>query len=289
MHDYPALEALAEIIRRGSFEAAAARLGVTPSAVSQRIKGLEEKLGVVLIRRGTPATGTAAGLRLMQHLDQVRLLEASLDAGICPGGQPPVVRIAINADSLATWFLPAMTALPALYDLIVDDQDHARDWLEQGTVSAAITSDPQPVPGCDVTALGRMRYLALASPDFTARYFPRGVTTAALEAAPTVFFNRKDALQTHWAERVSGGRPRLSGHYIPASEPFARALTFGLGWGMVPEGMARAEVLAGRLQPLDDSLPLDVPLYWQVARTMKAALHKLTSAVKEKAAAELRP
>lgn len=286
MLDYVALATLSEIIRRGSFEAAAAALGITPSAVSQRIKGLEERLGQVLIHRGPPASGTATGLRLMQHLDQVRLLEQGLGASLQP---PAVLRIAVNADSLATWFPPAMAALPVLYDLVVDDQDHARDWLRQGQVSAAISSDPQPVPGCDVLALGSMRYLALATPDFLARHFAAGVTAASLRAAPAIIFNAKDALQSQWAQMATGRHLHLPGHRIPASEPFARAVELGLGWGMIPEAMAASALRDGRLRPLIPGQPLDVALHWHVQRAMAPALAPLTAAIRKRAAAELRP
>lgn len=289
MHDYPALEALAEIIRLGSFDAAAARLGITPSAVSQRIKGLEDRLGAVLIHRGPPATGTETGLRLMQHLDQVRLLEQGLDKHIRPQSGPAVLRIAVNADSLATWFLPTMTAMPVLYDLVIDDQDHARDWLRSGQVTAAITSNPQPVAGCDALPLGHMRYLALAAPDFIATHFAAGCTSDALARAPAVIFNGKDALQAQWAERATGQRLRLKGHLIPASEPFARAITLGLGWGMVPEAMARTAIASGSLRPIRPDLPLDVPLHWHVGRALAPAIRPLTEAVRKRAAAELRP
>ncbi|WP_313350411.1 LysR family transcriptional regulator ArgP [Paracoccus sp. (in: a-proteobacteria)] len=289
MLDYAALGALAEIIRRGSFEAAAAALGVTPSAVSQRIKGLEERMGQVLIHRGPPATGTETGLRLMQHHDQVRLLEASLATSLQPSGIAAVLRLAINADSLATWFPPVMTALPVLYDLLLDDQDHARDWLRQGQVSGAISSDPNPVPGCDVLPLGAMRYHALASPDFIARHFPDGVTEDALRAAPALIFNAKDALQSRWAQKATGKRLHLPGHMIPASEPFARAAELDLGWGMIPDSMAAPAQRQGRLQPLIPDLPLDVALYWHVQRAMAPALAPLTAAIKKRAAAELRP
>ncbi len=289
MLDYAALAALAEIIRRGSFEAAAAALGVTPSAVSQRIKGLEERMGQVLIHRGPPATGTETGLRLMQHLDQVRLLEASLATSLRPSGIATVLRLAINADSLATWFPPVMTALSVLYDLLLDDQDHARDWLRQGQVSGAISSDPNPVPGCDVLPLGAMRYHALASPDFIARHFPDGVTEDALRAAPALIFNAKDALQSRWAQKATGKRLHLPGHMIPASEPFAHAAELGLGWGMIPDSMAAPAQRQGRLQPLIPDLPLDVALYWHVQRAMAPALAPLTAAIKKRAAAELRP
>ncbi|QFQ87239.1 ArgP/LysG family DNA-binding transcriptional regulator [Paracoccus kondratievae] len=289
MMDYAALSALAEIIRRGSFEAAATALGVTPSAVSQRIKGLEERLGQVLIHRGPPATGTETGLRLMQHLDQVRLLESTLAASLRPAGGPAVLRLAVNADSLATWFLPVLTALPLLYDLVVDDQDHARDWLRQGQVSGAIASEPVPVPGCDAIALGNMRYLALATPDFIARYFPDGVTEASLRTAPAIIFNAKDALQSRWVQLATGRRLHVPGHLIPASEPFARAVELGLGWGMIPETMAELALRAGRMQPLRPDLPLDVPLYWHVQRAMAPALVPLTAEIRKRAAADLRP
>ena len=287
MLDYAALAALAEIIRRGSFEAAAAALGVTPSAVSQRIKGLEERMGEVLIHRGAPARGTATGLRLMQHLDQVRLLEQAL--GTDPGTVPATLRIAVNADSLATWFPPVMTALPAIYDLVVDDQDHARDWLRKGEVSAAISSDPEPVPGCDVVALGRMRYHALATPAFIARHFPQGPTEAALRQAPAVIFNMKDAAQTRWAEALTGTKLHLTGHHIPASEAFARVVELGLGWGMIPEIWALAAIAAGRLAHLAPDRPLDIALYWHVQRAIRPAIAPLTAAIRKRAADELRP
>jgi LysR family transcriptional regulator (chromosome initiation inhibitor) len=287
MLDYAALAALAEIIRRGSFEAAAAALGVTPSAVSQRIKGLEERMGEVLIHRGPPARGTATGLRLMQHLDQVRLLEQAL--GTDPGTVPATLRIAVNADSLATWFPPVMTALPAIYDLVVDDQDHARDWLRKGEVSAAISSDPEPVPGCDVVALGRMRYHALATPAFIARHFPQGPTEAALRQAPAVIFNMKDAAQTRWAEALTGTKLHLTGHHIPASEAFARVVELGLGWGMIPEIWALPAITAGRLAHLAPDRPLDIALYWHVQRAIRPAIAPLTAAIRKRAADELRP
>ncbi|MFT4015013.1 MAG: LysR family transcriptional regulator ArgP [Paracoccus sp. (in: a-proteobacteria)] len=281
MLDYPALEAMAQIIRRGSFDAAAASLGVTPSAISQRLKGLEERMGQVLIHRGPPARGTRAAMRLLQHLDQVRLLEQALDSR--QGGRPAHLRLAVNADSLATWFPPVMVALDVIYDLVVDDQDHARDWLRQGQVSATLSSDPQPVPGCNVVGLGRMRYLAMATPGFIAKHFAQGITAGALRDAPAVIFNTKDAAQTRWAEAVTGKRLYLTGHRIPSSEAFARAVALGLGWGMIPEAMIRPGLV-----PLN-AIPLDVPLYWHVQRAMIPALSPLSNAIKERAAAELRP
>ncbi|MFC3529149.1 LysR family transcriptional regulator ArgP [Paracoccus mangrovi] len=289
MLDYPALSALSEIIRRGSFEAAATALGVTPSAISQRIKGLEERLGQVVIHRGPPATGTPAGLRLMQHLDQVRLLEQSLAPDLRPEAGPAVLRLAINADSLATWFPECMPSLPVSYDIVIDDQDHARDWLRQGQVSAAISSDPDPVPGCDALSLGAMRYQALATADFIARHFPDGITETALRHAPAITFNAKDQLQIRWARQVTPRRLRLTGHIIPSSEAFARAVELGLGWGMIPDAMSGDARRRNHLHALIADRPLDVPLYWHVQRAVAPALAPLTAAIRKRAAAELRP
>src|SRR5688572_20825497 len=108
MLDYPALAAVAAVAREGSFEKAAAVLGVTPSAVSQRVKGLEERLGAILVTRGSPCRPTEIGAKLCAHVDQVRLLEGDLVAGL-PGlsdqaSGPPVLRVAVNGDSLGSWF-----------------------------------------------------------------------------------------------------------------------------------------------------------------------------------------
>ncbi len=287
MLDYPALLALSEIVRRGSFDAAAAALNVTPSAISQRIKGLEERIGTALIHRGPPATGTEVGLRLMRHADQVRLLEQALAADLRPPDDPPPLRIAVTADSLATWFLPVLTTLPALFDLVPDDQDHAQDWLKRGEVSAAITSHPRPPAGCDSVTLGALRYHAVASPAFAARHFPDGPDAASLRRAPAITFNQKDRLQLRWAEQIAGCRLSLPSHLIPSSEAFAEAARLGLGWGMNPEPLIADDLASGRLIPLGP--PLDTPLYWQFTRLMAPALSPLTMAIRKRAADVLRP
>lgn len=277
MLDYPALLALAEILRRGSFEAAAAALSVTPSAISQRIRNLEERRGTALIDRGPPLRGTEAGLRLAAHLDQVMLLEATL----APGDQAqPVIRVAVNGDSLATWALKALAKAPGLLDLVVDDQDHAHQLLQSGQVVAAITSDGRTVPGCDALPLGHMRYRATATPDFAARHFPDGVTAQALATAPSLNFNTKDGLQDRWVQQVTGQRIALPIHRIPSSQAFADAARLGLGWGMNPEAMIAADLAQGRLVDLAPDLPLDVPLVWQVARLTAPALLPLTQAIR---------
>lgn len=286
MLDYPALAALAEVIRRSSFDGAAAALHVTPSAISQRIRTLEERMGAVLIDRGPPVRATAQGLRLAAHLDQVRLLEAGLSD---PAPGLPVLRMAVNADSLAVWAMPALASAPGLVDLVIDDQDHALDWLRAGLVVAAITSDSRPVPGCDSLRLGAMRYRATASPDFVARYFFDGVTAETLAGAPSLCFNGKDALQARWVHALTGQRPILPMHRLPDPHAFADATRLGLGWGMNPETLIGGDVAQGRLIDLAPDHALDVPLFWQFSRITAQAIAPLTQAMKKAAAANLLP
>ena len=182
MLDPAQLAALATVHRRGAFDLAAAELHVTPSAISQRIKALEEQTGTLLIRRGQPCIATEAGLRLIRHHDEVALLERTLSAEL-PGlrSQAATLRIAVNADSLATWIIPALAATEGfLFDLVIDDQDVSQDWLRRGEVVAAITSHPGPLQGCDTLPLGSLRYRATASPAYVERWFPAGVTALSL-------------------------------------------------------------------------------------------------------------
>ncbi|GAA0601705.1 LysR family transcriptional regulator ArgP [Caenispirillum bisanense] len=292
MLDYALLAALAAVIRTGSFERAAQQLHVTPSAVSQRVKLLEERLGTILVVRGAPCTGTAAGRRLCQHVEQVSLLESELRADL-PGtrdGVPPVtVRIAANADSLATWLVAAMAeAGDCLFDLVLDDQDHSADWLRRGEVLAAVTGSARAVQGCDIVPLGSLRYVATASPAFVDRWFPAGVDAAALARAPRLTFNSKDRLQSLWTHRAVGRDIPAPTHWLPSSQAFVDAAVAGLGWGMNPEMLVAPHLRDGRLVALNADLPLDVPLYWQRSRMASSTLAAVSRAVVGRARATLR-
>lgn len=261
-------ETLAVVIDEGSMDAAARRLHVTPSAVSQRIKALEEQMGRVLLVRTKPVRATESGSAVVRLARQLALLEhdALAALGVDEGERALVsVPLAVNADSLATWFLEPLAALtrqhPVVFDLHRDDQDFTAGLLESGTVMAAVTSRSTPVSGCRVLPLGTMRYQAVASRAFVARWFPDGVTAAALARAPLVDFDRRDDLQTRWLDRrAAGGAPPR--HYVPASSDFARAVHLGLGWGLVPAPQCASGLADGTLLPLGGE-SVDVPLSWQ--------------------------
>ncbi len=284
------LATLSAILRLGSFDAAAADLAVTPSAISQRIKALEDHVGTSLIHRGPPCTGTAAGLRIAKHAEDIGLLEAQLSRELAleNGSGSARVKVAVPADSLATWFVTAMAAVPdLLFDLVIDDQDHSADWLRRGEVSAAVTVGGQPVTGCDAVPLGTLRYLATCNPAFARQWFREGVTVDTLSIAPCMTFNRKDNLQKTWLAKNFDARISPPSHFLPSTHAFVDAACAGLGWGMNPESLVRQAIKDNRLQVLLPDTPLDVPLTWQVGRIMATALAPLTKAVKSASAKDL--
>jgi LysR family transcriptional regulator, chromosome initiation inhibitor len=299
MLDYPLLEALAAVDREGSFEGAARALHVTPSAVSQRVKLLEERLGTALVLRGRPCAATPAGRRLCRHAEQVALLEHELGQvlpGVAAGeapGRPPVLRVAVNADSLGTWFPQAMARFAAedatVLDVSLDDETQTADWLRTGQVLAVVAARGEPVPGCRSLPLGRMRYVATASPAFVARHFRGGVDAAALARAPMIDFGRNDPLQRRWLRRLCRRELDPPAFLLPATQAFMDAALAGVAWGMNIEMLVRPHLDAGRLVELVPGTPLDVPLHWQHARLAPPALERLTRAVVAEARARLLP
>lgn len=289
MLDYPSMRAVALVAQTGSFEKAAQVLCVTPSAVSQRIKQLEERLGVVLIVRGTPCVATEKGEWLCRHMDHVGMLESELFRqlpALAQAGSAQervTLNIATNADSLGTWFLDAVSKFTGgsdyLVNIAVDDQDHTVEWLRGGRVLAAVTAHAKPVQGCRVTALGVLRYHATASPDFMARHFAGGVTPAALARAPGLTFNQKDRLQANWIRQALGEEVSYPTHWLPSTDGFVKASLSGMGWGLNPVQLVGEHLREGRLVEVVPGTPLDIPLYWQVNRLAAERLGGLTADV----------
>ncbi|MFE4464654.1 LysR family transcriptional regulator ArgP [Oerskovia sp. NPDC056781] len=281
------LRALDAIATTGTFDAAAQRLGVTPSAVSQRMRALETAVGQVLVRRGRPATLTAPGEVLVRHARHLALQHAEVLAELdLTSGSTPELTLVITGDALTTWALPVLAEASAWarLEILREDQDHSIDLLRDGTAVAAVTSVSVAVPGCRSTPLGRMRYRPMASPAFVERWLPDGPTTAALAVAPVLVFDRKDDLQDRYLGRRPGG-PR---HFVPASHEFLRAVELGMGWGMLPDLQSHDGEAAGRLVGFDDAASLTVPQYWQQWRLHSPTLDRVAAAVRAAAVAHLR-
>jgi LysR family transcriptional regulator (chromosome initiation inhibitor) len=298
MLDARQLDALAAVIEHGGFGPAAHALSITLSAVSLRIKSLEESLGQRLLVRGKRVRATPAGQALLGHVKQVRLMEADLLAGLQGGEGRGGVRwqalsVAINADSVASWFLPGVAPLlqrhRLLLEIVIDDQDHTHDALKSGDVIGCVTTLAQPMRGCVAEPLGVMRYRCVAAPDVVQRCrTPRGaVSPHQLLAHPAIIFNRKDALQDAFlAQHFGLKQPNYPRHFAPAVDAFELAIELGLGWGMVPE-----QDLANRpgLQEVLPGATVDVALYWQHWARESASAQRLTEAVKAAARESLPP
>ncbi|SFE16105.1 LysR family transcriptional regulator ArgP [Blastococcus tunisiensis] len=288
--DLAQLRTLVAVIDEGTLEAAARRLHVTPSAVSQRLRALEAATGRVLVQRGKPSTVTPAGEPVLRLARQVGLLVADTSRTLDPDDRAaaPTVPIALNADSLATWALPALAPLAGRLrlDLHSSDQSHTSALLRAGTVMGAVTSDAEPVAGCRVTPLGAMRYLPCATPAFADRWLPDGPDDEALRRAPVVVFDRRDDLQHTYLRRHLTSTVDVPVHYVPSSADFLTAVELGFGWGMLPE----LQLADGKrtVTSFDPAGAVDVALHWQQWRLESDPLGRVADALIRAARAALR-
>lgn len=275
--DLEQLRTLRAVVEQGTLDAAATALHVTPSAVSQRLKALETAAGQVLLVRSKPARATPAGETVLRMARQVELLAADTSAELARTGELPRLAVAVNADSMATWFLPAIAPLTGEVAIELHREDEANTvrLLRAGTVVAAITYDAAPVSGCTVTPLGTMRYRPMASKAFARRWLPDGPTAEALAAAPMMVFDLDDVLQTEYLlSRSPGAAPPQT--MVPSSADFVKAIELGMGWGMVPDLQRSA-----KLVELEPGAETDVALYLQRWRLRTPSLDRLAGAIVE--------
>ncbi|MCB2016016.1 MAG: HTH-type transcriptional regulator ArgP [Hydrogenophaga sp.] len=296
MLDARPLEALVAVAEHGGFGAAARALNISLAAVSLRIKSLEEQLGQRLLVRGKTVRTTAAGQALLAHVKQLQLMEADLLAGLRgeaaqAGDGWQSLSVAINADSVASWFLPGVAPLlqarRLLLDVTIDDQDHTHALLRSGDVIGCVTALAEAMRGCLSEPLGVIRYRCVASPGVVEHCRTPGgkVSPHRLLAHPAIIFNRKDALQDRFlAKHFDLKQPNYPRHYAPAVDAFEKAIELGMGWGMVPE-----QHLAGRtdMQEVLPGATVDVTLYWQHWAREPLSAQRLTQAVKAAAHAAL--
>jgi LysR family transcriptional regulator (chromosome initiation inhibitor) len=285
------LEALVAVVEQGTFDAAARRLHVTPSAVSQRIRALESTAGQVLVQRSTPCRATPAGETLLRLARQIRLLHDEADRALGDESHQVVdLPVAVNADSLDTWLRPILSEVGAwegaVLRLHVEDQAFSADLLRRGEVLAAVTSDPSPVQGCVVERLGTLRYTPAAAPAFAERWHRvRGYDWARM---PAVVFNEKDTLQHDVLAARGVTAPPPVVHRVPTSHDFHEAVRAGLGWAVIPDPQLLPDLEAGRLVALAPRGHVDVELHWQRWRLDSPALDRLTAIVRRAARVGLR-
>ncbi|MEQ3549970.1 LysR family transcriptional regulator ArgP [Pseudonocardia nematodicida] len=295
MYDRDRLATLSAVVEQGSFEAAAERLALTPSAVSQRIKALERQARQVLVRRSRPCVATGAGQALLRLARQIEVLEGEVARTFGDGDRaaPVHLPIAVNADSLTGWFLRALVPLAQQHgvrlDLHVDDEEHTAALLREGAVVGAVTTSASPVQGCAVQPLGATRYRPVAARPVYDRWFAGRDPAQAFPAAPRVDFGAKDRLQTRFVRGLTHRPCTGPAHRVPAADGYVKAVRSGLGWGMFTDDQARAATRTGRAVLLDADRCLDVPLYWQRWKLSTAVLDALTASVQEVASRALVP
>ena len=271
--DSAGLDCLAALADEGAFERAAKTLSITQSAVSQRLRSLEAQVGELLVVRSRPLRLTEPGKVLLRYARQLQALrlDAARELGSGGAARGERIAIAVNADSLATWVLPALDPVVQLglsqgfgLELVVDDQDFTHDRLRQGEVLGCVSTVSQALRGCRVQPLGVMRYVAVASPAFMAAHLPDGLNAANFASTPFVVFNRKDDVQVQWVSKAFVGlrAPRLMERYVPSSEAYARAVQAGWGVGVASELLVRSQIATGELVALRPDLSVDVTLYW---------------------------
>lgn len=283
MLDYKLLEAMAMVVLERGFEKAAHKLHLTQSAVSQRIKLLEEQTGQVLLVRDSPPRTTRAGRRILKHYLQVKRLEDDLlQISSSPhGNEFASISIGVNEDSLDLWFFEAMQPFleteRVVLDLKVDDQEQTHGFLRNGEVVGCISSQDQPMQGCRLTYLGRMNYHLTATPAFSDRWFGNGLERDALSRAPAVIFSRKDDLHNKMCRRLLVDAILLrNAFYIPSSKKFFDLITYGLAYGMVPDLQGESMRNSGQLIDLAPGSHIPVDLYWHCWNLKSPLLDKLT-------------
>jgi LysR family transcriptional regulator, chromosome initiation inhibitor len=283
-------EAFQAVAEMGSFERAAVKLRITPSAVSQRVRALEMALGAALILRTRPCRSTQTGQRVLQYLRRAQLLKADLEADLFHSEYDALnVSVALNADSLGTWFFPALASMLVkeriILDLIVEDQDHTYTLLETGMVVGCVSTVEKPMRGCSATKLGTMRYRLMASTSFCKRWFPKGLTREAARHAPVVAYTRKDMLQCSFLQsRLGLSEGAYPCHYVPGIEAHYAAVRHGLGYGMVPEWLLSS--IEGQHDALVDlayKYPTDVALYWHTWKVQSPRMERMSKQIIEAA------
>lgn len=290
MLDYKLLEAFALVDQEGGFDKAAHALHITQSAVSQRVKLLEEQTGQILIVRTNPPRATSAGRNLLRHYFQVKHLENDLFGEMDEKSEKGYssIAVALNADSLATWFLEGIQNFickeNVLLDIRVDDQEETHQLLKNGDVVGCISTKDQPLQGCSAKYIGCMNYHMLASPGFAQKWFPNGFNLAGIYRAPSVIFNRKDTLHHKLLHQAFGKAPdTIPANYIPSTEKFLDFIIMGLGYGMVPFLQSEHLLGTGQLVDLAPGHDVLVKLYWHRWNLQSKILDKLSLQIASRA------
>ena len=290
MLDNRLIEALALVVQEGGFDKAARVMNITQSAVSQRVKLLEEITGQVLIARTTPPQATLAGRKFLKYYLQIKRLEDDLMDEINEADKKKYTNITlgINADSLAFWFLeaihPFLLEENALLDIRVDDQEVTHRMLKNGEVMGCISTQEQPMQGCRIDYLGCINYRLMATPEFAARWFPKGISLEGVSQAPALIFDRNDEL-LHKLLNLTFEEvpPSIPAHYLPSVDKYAEFIALGHAYGSLPDQQSKPLVETNQLVDLSPFCHVSAKLYWHRWSIESELLKNLTQNLIRKA------
>jgi LysR family transcriptional regulator (chromosome initiation inhibitor) len=273
MQNYQNLEILDAIIERGSFQSAAAALHLTQSAVSQRVRNLEEEIGARVLIRSQPPRPTPLGYKLLSHARRVKLLEQDLAITLKTSDSESFtpVTLGVNGDSLATWFFSAVSPVlkksKILLELIIENEDITFSRLQHGEVLSCISSRSKRLPGCEVERLGVLPYLCASTPEFAKKYFPSGINREAAEKAPAVIYDQHDYMHYDFFKKNLKLKDiHFPVHRIANSLGFLDSIRYGLAYGMAPLIQAKSDFKVGDLINLTPDEIWKQPLYWHYQR-----------------------
>ncbi len=284
--DYKWIEALDAVVKQRSFERAAEQLYISQSAVSQRIKQLEKWLAQPALVRENPPRPTPAGKKLLGLYRRVRLLEHELVPELMNegGNQPLSISIATNADSLATWLLPALSGVmksrQVELNLAIHGESRTIEKIKSGEVAGAISLESQAIPGCSADYLGRMDYVCVASPDFHQRYFSEGVNYTTLRKAPAVSYDQYDDLHKKFLhDHFNVPRDSVINHTVGSSEAFVRLALSGVAYCLIPRLQIIEELESGSLIDITPGFLLSYRIYWHHWQLESGVLKEISQAI----------
>lgn len=281
MFDYKLLEALERVGYLRSFEKAASELGITQSAISQRISTLEQRMGVLLVKRTKPIELTERGNELAQYTAKVKQLESEFSSSKLNLTPAHPLRIIVNADTVATWLFDSIAEFTIgeknlIYEVIIKDQDEGLKSLSDGMAVGCLCSTNKEISGCRKYYLGTMQYRFYCSESFYDKHFINGVNSLSLFSSLAVSFGVDDRLHEIALERMGyKGSPKY--HKCPSSEGLIRLVAAGLGYGLLPELQLKQLKNNSLIDMFPKEKSFSVPLYWYHWREGGGILKRLTS------------
>lgn len=289
------LQTFADVVRLGSFSAAAARLNLTQPAISLQVRQLEQKLGVRLIERvGRKATATAAGRELLAHAGTIDMavnaaLETVAQHSRSVTGR---IRIGIGATACIHFLPPVLADLRKRYPLLelVVNTGNAPDVLrdiEENRLDIGLVTLPPAREGRVRNLSRALEITSLLNDDFVAIFDrnatpPATVTPASLQALPLIIpepgGHTRSLIESWFAAADQSWKPVME---LDSVEAIKRLIAAGLGCSVLP-GMALSNPESQRgllVRPLKPKLTRQLALAIRRDKPLSRGLREAIAAL----------